>query len=188
MRTFSLGVSSLLLKNMNKRKLAVGNKNPNWRGGFIDKICENNKCSKVFKIRPSKLIIGEGKFCSLKCSLLKLHERNVKKHITYSGIHSWIRDKLGLASLAFSCQDINCKGNGGRLEWSNVSGKYKKELSDWMIRCKTCHAKYDCQGEKLINFVIRMKKGGGGFKKGYIPWNKGITGYKKRYRVSGNYL
>lgn len=43
-----------------------GKNNPNWHGGRIQRICQ--KCGKVFKVNPSVIKAGNGKFCSQKCA------------------------------------------------------------------------------------------------------------------------
>ena len=56
----------------------------------------------------------------------------------YSSIHYWIRKQSGKPT---HCE--NCSKTTGKLEWSNVSQEYKRELSDWQMLCTSCHAAYD---------------------------------------------
>lgn len=52
---------------------------------------------------------------------------------TYSAIHWYLRryKKWG------TCW--NCGREGERTQWANVSGKYKRELSDYVELCPSCH-------------------------------------------------
>lgn len=36
-----------------------------------------------------------------------------------------------------------------RYEWANISGEYKRERSDWVMLCPSCHRKIDMGKEKL---------------------------------------
>lgn len=36
-----------------------------------------------------------------------------------------------------------------RYEWANISGEYKRDRSDWVMLCPSCHRKIDMGKEKL---------------------------------------
>lgn len=61
----------------------------------------------------------------------------LKEKPGYDAIHEWV-DRW--AEDPKSCS--NC-GSTQRLEWSNKTGKYLRDLSDWQRLCKKCHARYD---------------------------------------------
>jgi len=52
----------------------------------------------------------------------------------YQRLHYWVRRQLGKPSLC-----VNCGANEGRFEWSNVSGDYLKDVTDWQRLCVRCH-------------------------------------------------
>lgn len=58
---------------------------------------------------------------------------------TKDGLHDWVERNLGKAKDGI-CE--KCKSNKN-MQWSNKSGKYKKEFSDWQRFCNKCHARYD---------------------------------------------
>ena len=71
--------------------------------------------------------------------------------VQYGALHSWIHRKLGKAK---RCQRNGCKyprTNAAKkvlrrpkiFQWANISHKYKRELSDWIQLCPSCHARYD---------------------------------------------
>ncbi len=82
------------------------------------------------------------------------------------GVHDWIERERGKAKNLYCAKydDGTCKG---RLEWSNKSQKYKRELNDWWVLCGSHHRRYDQEinGE---NYKLNT----GRFKKGMTPWNK----------------
>ena len=71
--------------------------------------------------------------------------------ITYSTLHKWLYKVLGNAQI---CQNKYCvyprKSFDGPImikpkgyEWANISGKYKRDISDWMQLCISCHRIHD---------------------------------------------
>ena len=59
-------------------------------------------------------------------------------NVSYQGLHSWIKKKLGTAKF---CQ--YCRGVDRKFVWANKSHKYKRDLNDWLSLCYPCHRKYD---------------------------------------------
>ena len=55
--------------------------------------------------------------------------------VGYMGLHNWIRKQLGVPRLCFYCKSTKAK----RYEWANKSGKYKRDLKDWVRLCVSCH-------------------------------------------------
>lgn len=58
---------------------------------------------------------------------------------SYSAKHHWILKHYGKASKCEKCGSKNCK----RYEWANISGEYKRDISDYMQLCPSCHRKMD---------------------------------------------
>lgn len=63
----------------------------------------------------------------------------------YNAVHSWMRRHFGKPSRCMKCSNPN----GYRYEWANISGSYKRERSDWMELCQSCHKIMD-KGSKCI--------------------------------------
>lgn len=55
---------------------------------------------------------------------------------SYSTKHQWIYNRYGKAD---KCEGFNCKEVTNNYEWANISGKYKRERSDWVKLCQSCH-------------------------------------------------
>lgn len=77
-----------------------------------------------------------------------LEEKNPSwrgNEVSYSGIHMWIRKKLGKPANCHQCKIRNKKARDGRsyLQWANISGKYRRNPIDWFTLCPSCHAHYD---------------------------------------------
>jgi len=64
---------------------------------------------------------------------------------TYGAIHMWIYKNYGKA---FCCEDDNTH-KSKRFEWANLSGKYKRDRSDWKMLCTICHSKLDDKSGKM---------------------------------------
>lgn len=60
----------------------------------------------------------------------------------YVALHNWVRLRKGRAT---SC-DICKTTTSGKYEWSNISGEYKRELSDYRSLCASCHRLLDRGG------------------------------------------
>lgn len=59
--------------------------------------------------------------------------------VGYDGIHSWVEKHLGKPRV---CE--MCKTTLSRVyQWSNKSGDYRRDLSDWQRLCVKCHTRYD---------------------------------------------
>ena len=59
-------------------------------------------------------------------------------------LHNWVKKNLGKPNRC----DI-CGTTENRVyHWSNISGEYKHELSDWQRCCVPCHKKYDLSRKK----------------------------------------
>lgn len=94
----------------------------------------------------------------------------------YRSLHYWIARNKQKTGYCSSC------GIEKTTEWSNVSGKYLRELSDWQELCKKCHYKYDVTvlgkqaygGDKKNSFTNKTaakygKLGGSNSKRGNAP-------------------
>lgn len=145
-------------------------------GEAMIKICENCKESYEPRNKAGIEFWRKQKFCSLKCSAkysrgrpnsgrfkkgLKRPDYSEEKSPTwkgekagYSALHYWIRNKLGRPSICFHCKRTDQK----RYEWANISGKYKRDVTDWIRLCKKCHTKLDDSVNK--SWKTRNKKGG----------------------------
>ena len=59
--------------------------------------------------------------------------------VGYGALHAWIGKKLGKPMLCSLCGVTGKKV----YNWANISHKYKRELTDWIELCASCHKKYD---------------------------------------------
>lgn len=61
--------------------------------------------------------------------------------VGYNSLHSWIRKYKGKPIICEHCGKE--KTTPKSIHWANVSGKYLRDLSDWISLCASCHKKYD---------------------------------------------
>lgn len=73
--------------------------------------------------------------------------------VGYSGLHYWVYKQLGKPKECENCETIKAK----KFEWANISGKYKRDISDWARLCASCHRLFDNTGGKTWN--TRRTKG-----------------------------
>lgn len=71
------------------------------------------------------------------------------ENATYITKHKWVVYHKGRPKFCESCGDEN----KNRYEWANISGKYLRDLDDYIRLCKKCHFKFD--GRKFGGKVVR---------------------------------
>lgn len=59
---------------------------------------------------------------------------------SYSAIHHWVKKHYGAPN---RCENPNCPKITILYEWSNISGKYIRERTDWQMLCRSCHRRFD---------------------------------------------
>ena len=119
-------------------------------------------CNKEFWVFSS---CNERKFCSRKCyyyyklgkdfktpeekkriSESHLGEQNPQwkgDRVSYRSLHEWINNQIPKPEKCEVClikPPFDC---------ANISGEYKRDLTDWMWICRRCHMKLDGRLEKL---------------------------------------
>lgn len=65
--------------------------------------------------------------------------------VGYFGLHYWVNKTLGKPKKCVHCFTENPNKN---YEWANKTGKYLRDITDWLRLCKSCHAKFDRVGYK----------------------------------------
>lgn len=131
-------------KNPEYREKVVGAhlKNPTryWAGKKRPDLKRNKKWSRLGKEAWNK-----GK--KLLYQTDRRHWKWKGNGVGYSGLHSWIRRKLGKASHCEECGLSKVpKGMARYFQWANVSGQYKRILTDWKQLCVKCHKAFDGYG------------------------------------------
>jgi len=59
-----------------------------------------------------------------------------------TALHLWVVRRLGKPDTCEHCGKSGLKG--AQIHWANKSHEYKRELSDWLRLCVSCHRHYDC--------------------------------------------
>ena len=66
---------------------------------------------------------------------------NKKENPGYYALHDWVGRWKNDSGKCEHCGSIQ------KLQWSNISGEYKRDLLDWQRLCCKCHKKYDSKFE-----------------------------------------
>jgi hypothetical protein len=96
----------------------------------------------------------------------------------YFGVHIWIGSVFGKPKKCEKCLSEKEK----TYQWANISGKHKRERSDWIRLCRRCHYFFD--QDSYINKKVRSDSRSG---QKNIQWHKGkwrviiVINYKKHY-------
>ena len=91
-------------------------------------------------------------------------------NVGYYALHRWVERNLGKPDICEHCGESGLSGK--QIHWANKSHKYKRDLNDWIRLCVKCHGIYD--GTTFKKGDPRLIGSKYSFKKGYIPWNKGL--------------
>lgn len=131
----------LLLKEQGKKYI----RKPN-----IPRICLI--CNKDFLAYREDIKQGGALTCSRQCFHIRYGQitKNAKRgyrgskagieRYEYDRRHRWIKNELGPAN---KCE--NCGKTEGFIDWSNKTGQYLQDTSDWQMLCRSCHKNYDHQ-------------------------------------------
>lgn len=65
--------------------------------------------------------------------------------VGYTALHQWLYLHFGKPKKCDQCGTENAK----KFEWANISKKYKRDRTDWMRLCASCHDIYDELGKKV---------------------------------------
>src|SRR6185369_17241561 len=85
---------------------------------------------------------------SLNISKALKSRRERKKILSYTYIHKWVRTEKGKAS-GYKCElsDETCKG---KIEWSNISHEYKRDVNDFRPLCISHHRRADFNHKRML--------------------------------------
>lgn len=73
--------------------------------------------------------------------------------ISYKALHMWVKRNLGVAS--YCTFDLSHKAS--RYHWANASGKYLRDLNDFIQLCPTCHKRHDKQLNQPMRNIFNNK-------------------------------
>lgn len=97
------------------------------------------------------------KFCSRDCAFEFRKNQNHHawkgEQATYSAVHKWMTKQYGKPEICFSCS-----GTSPRVEWANISGKYMRDIKDWIKLCSSCHRYFDRNADWHNVILSRWEK------------------------------
>lgn len=68
------------------------------------------------------------------------HYRWKGAKVGYDSLHDWVARYLGRPK---RCKKCDLRDTKKMYHWANISGKYKRDLKDWVRLCVPCHSKMD---------------------------------------------
>lgn len=115
-----------------------------------------NRCSECGKeIKTTKSV--NKRYCGMACrdkryKLLTGELSTAWKgdKVSYSGVHKCIYDKYGIPKV---CEKCGREGQSKNMNWANISGTYKRDRSDWVRLCPTCHRLFDNSRKRYAKFI-----------------------------------
>jgi hypothetical protein len=84
-----------------------------------------------------------------KCSISKLNEKNPQwkgDKVGLGSLHTWVRNRKTKPDLCEKCNKVP------PIDLANISGEYKREVSDYQWLCRKCHELLDGHIKNLIQF------------------------------------
>lgn len=77
------------------------------------------------------------------------------KRVGYHGLHKWIASIMGKPERCSMCGTTDPKK---KYQWANISGRYLRDVNDFMRVCRSCHAKYDYKRPQPKGHINRAAK------------------------------
>lgn len=119
----------------------------------------------IFSTGKKPSLFKKQKYCSKKCGLVyrnktnnpmrdplvlnRISDKNSKlwlgENAGYFQKHKWIRSQGINRDFCLHCgiKGEYRKDNKWTIEFCNISGNYKRNISDWICLCRKCHRKFD---------------------------------------------
>jgi predicted transcriptional regulator len=75
----------------------------------------------------------------------------------YQARHKWIYSHYGSINFCQLCFEKSI--NKYKYDWANISGEYKRDISDWVRLCRKCHKNFDKDYSKIgeNSFSAKLK-------------------------------
>lgn len=140
-------------------------------------VCKKDFIS-TFRNRPAPYGKCWKTYCSYRCNALRNGPRGESHpgwkgdQVSYQALHEWVRKN---SSIPRDCQKCGCHAD---VEAANISGQYKRDLSDWVFVCKSCHVVMDgIAGNRNADGTFKAKK----HRNSFIPYPRA---YRLKHGIS----
>ncbi len=84
-----------------------------------------------------------------------LHHNWKGEKVSYRALHNWIVNNFGKANHCEHCGKLDAKV----YDWANISGEYKRDISDYIQLCRKCHIKFDDSPQKHLERIKNLSLG-----------------------------
>ena len=138
-------------KHTKKTKIKISEANKGkiaWNKGLIGYKTQPHSEATKRKIGKANAIALKGRKLSEKTKK-KISKANKEEKawqwkgddVGYHALHAWVVRHKGKPTKCEHCGKDGLKGH--EIHWANKSGKYLRNLNDWLRLCVKCHKKYD---------------------------------------------
>jgi hypothetical protein len=102
-------------------------------------------CGTKHRITKSLLNYNRGKFCCKSCSKKEMNNPQWRGNLAgRTALHEWIRRRKPKPLLCEKCKERP------PCDLANISGNYKREITDYQWLCRRCHMKGD---NRILNLA-----------------------------------
>jgi len=124
---------------------------PDWWKKKISKAHKGKKFTKEHKRKLSVAKLGTKRSEETKKKISDGHKGEKAYQwkgddVGYRALHHWVQKQLGTPRFCEECGNRSLEHR--QYHWSNISGKYKRKLTDWRRLCVKCHLTLDHQAKK----------------------------------------
>lgn len=74
--------------------------------------------------------------------------------VGYRSLHFWVIKKLGRPDTCEFCGITGLRGM--KIQWANVSQEYRRDITDWVRLCSTCHKFYDKFSKLKYQYRVKV--------------------------------
>lgn len=95
------------------------------------------------------------KYCSPACYVknrIVWNKGQYGKTDRYRTLHYQIAARFGKATICRKCKSLDS------VTWSNISGEYNTERSDWEELCSSCHKQYDLEHPAKVKLIRNNRR------------------------------
>ncbi len=108
---------------------------------YCNRRCQNTHLNSFGRATGKKWVIAPEKCKNMSRGSGEENHFWIGDKVGYRGLHNWIEKERGKPHYCEHCKKDKLAHR--QYHWANVSGEYRRDVSDWIRLCVKCHKKYD---------------------------------------------